>query len=245
LRQTGWAPDDLIGKLVLDVGCGAGRFAEIALFCGAIVIGLDYSSAVDACWQNLGEHRNMHVIQADIYALPFRPESFDFVYCLGVLQHTPDVKRALMTLPKQLAEGGRLVVDSYLRNLSNLLHPKSWLRPITSRMDPENLFLLVERVTPILLPISRAVGRIPFLGRYFRRFVPVANYEGVYPLSDSQLLHWAILDTYDWLSPRYDQPQTPATLKAWLVEANLQDVEVFRAHHLTGRGRKPASATVT
>jgi len=72
-RQTGWASDDLSDKVVLDVGCGAGRFAEIALSYGAIVVGLDYSSAVDACWQNLGEHRNMHVIQADIYALPFRP----------------------------------------------------------------------------------------------------------------------------------------------------------------------------
>src|SRR5207244_9916564 len=91
--SSGWAPEDLAGKLVLDVGCGAGRFTEAALSAGARVVSIDYSSAVDACYNNFAPNPRLNVMQADIYALPFRPAQFDFIYCLGVLQHTPDVNR--------------------------------------------------------------------------------------------------------------------------------------------------------
>ncbi len=65
---TGWNAADLAGKWVLDVGCGAGRFAEVALRAGAKVVALDYSNAVDACQANLGHHPNLHVIQAAAHA---------------------------------------------------------------------------------------------------------------------------------------------------------------------------------
>jgi uncharacterized protein YbaR (Trm112 family) len=48
LSYTGWTEAELRGALVLDVGCGAGRFTEVALSLGARVVALDYSSAVDA-----------------------------------------------------------------------------------------------------------------------------------------------------------------------------------------------------
>src|SRR6266853_80701 len=66
-KATGWGPEDIRGRWVLDAGCGAGRFAEVALRAGAKVIALDYSSAVDACYTNLKHHPNLHVVQGDIY----------------------------------------------------------------------------------------------------------------------------------------------------------------------------------
>ena len=116
-RATGWYPEDLRDQFVLDVGCGSGRFAEIALNAGATVVALDYSSAVDACYSNLKHHPNLHVVQGDIYSLPFVPEYFKFVYCLGVLQHCPDVERAFFSLPPMVAPGGgQLVAECYLRS---------------------------------------------------------------------------------------------------------------------------------
>ena len=70
---TGWKPEQLKDQWVLDAGCGAGRFAEVALLAGAKVVALDYSSAVDACYANLKYHPGLHVVQGDIYALPFAP----------------------------------------------------------------------------------------------------------------------------------------------------------------------------
>lgn len=98
--QSGWRPEDLDGKRVLDIGCGAGRFAEIALDAGANVVALDFSTAVDACLENHRERLSqLDVIQGNIYHLPFKPAQFDFVYCFGVLQHTSDVKASFMAPP--------------------------------------------------------------------------------------------------------------------------------------------------
>jgi 2-polyprenyl-3-methyl-5-hydroxy-6-metoxy-1,4-benzoquinol methylase len=103
--------------MVLEVGCGAGRFTEILLSAGALVVSLDYSSAVDACWKNHYLHSNLNVVQGDIYNLPFQKESFDFVFCFGVLQHTPNVKKAFVSLIPQLKKDGRLAVAVYRKRI--------------------------------------------------------------------------------------------------------------------------------
>ncbi len=236
---SGWTREQLAGRLVLDVGCGAGRFTEVALAAGAEVVALDYSTAVDACWQNHQGHPRLNVLQADIYRLPFDPGRFDFVYCIGVLQHTPDVRAAFMALGPQLRPGGELTVGIYPKIALNLLWSKYWLRPITKRLPPDRLFRLVERAVPILLPISRALGRIPGVGRKLRWAIPVANHESDFPLSDHHLREWAVLNTFDMFAPAHDSPQSAATLTRWLDEAELDDVWVGRRGFLVGRGRKP------
>ena len=65
-RRTGFRPEDLAGKLVLDVGCGMGRFAEVATRWGAHVVGIDLSLASEVAAVNL----------ADRVLLSFRPMSF-------------------------------------------------------------------------------------------------------------------------------------------------------------------------
>ena len=195
---------------------------------------------LDACWANLGPHPRLNLVQGDIYHLPFRKPSFAYVYCLGVLQHTPDVRRAFLSLPEQLQPGGRLTVDVYPALLANALWPKYWLRPLTKRLPQARLFALVKLMVRFLLPLSLRVGRIPVVGRKLRYAVPVANHEPDFPLSPDQVREWAILNTYDMLAPAHDHPQTATTLRRWFQEAGLVDVQVFRRGHLVGRGGKAA-----
>lgn len=75
--STGWDWSAMKGKRILDVGCGAGRFAEVALESGAEVVGADYSNAVDAAFENLAGYREFDAVQASVYNLPFRPRTFD------------------------------------------------------------------------------------------------------------------------------------------------------------------------
>jgi SAM-dependent methyltransferase len=237
-KATGWRPEDLSGQLVLDVGCGAGRFAEVALQAGAKVVALDYSSAVDACYANLGHYANLCVVQGDIYALPFPQAWFRFVYSLGVLQHTPDPARAFAALPPMVAPGGRLCVDFYQKSWRSTLLPRYWLRPWTKRLPKARLFAILEWLVPALLPISRWLGRAPVLGGGLKRLVPVANYFGLLPLSEIQHSEWSLLDTFDWLAPEFDHPQTPETLQRWMDGAGLEQTEMLKAGHLVGRGKK-------
>ena len=235
-KATGWNPEALVGQWVLDVGCGSGRFAEVALEAGAKVVALDYSSAVEACYANLKHHPNLHVVQGDIYAFPFVKYFFPFVYSLGVLQHTPDVARAFAALPPMVAVGGWLCVDFYQKAWKSMLLPKYWLRPMTKRMPKTRLFAILESLVPNLLSLSRLLGRVPVLGGGLKRLVPVANYVGMLPLTEQQHLEWSLLDTFDWLSPQFDNPQTATTVRQWLEDAGVEDIEVLKAGHLVGRG---------
>jgi SAM-dependent methyltransferase len=238
---TGWRPEELTGRWVLDAGCGAGRFAEIALQAGARVVALDYSNAVDACYQNLKQHPNLHCVQGDINALPLPKGFFPYVYSFGVLMCTPDTARSFAALPPVVAAGGRLCVDFYGLRFGTLLHAKWVLRPITSRMRPPTLFRVLQSTVPVMLPISQFLAGIPALGVCLKRLIPVANYTGIYPLNAEQLKEWALLDTFDMLAPKYDHPQpTAGRLRRWLRAAGLADVEVLRAGHLVGRGSKVA-----
>src|SRR5581483_11894721 len=112
-QKTGLTPGDVRGKLVLDAGIGAGRFADVLARWGANVVGIDLSYAVEAANQNFGEMPNVLVCQADIGRLPFRPGTFDFIVSIGVLHHTPDTRSFFQHLPRYLKPGGEIAIWVY------------------------------------------------------------------------------------------------------------------------------------
>ena len=100
------------------------------------------------------------------------------------------------------------------------------------------LYHLIAYLTPALLFCSRRIGCVPRIGRSLRHLVPIADYEGVYPLTESQLREWAILDTLDMLAPAYDSPQSSEIVKEWVRDTCLRDYEVFRSGLLICRGSR-------
>jgi SAM-dependent methyltransferase len=222
--HTPWTAEELKGLSMLDAGCGSGRFSQVALDAGATVIAVDLSSAVDACRTNLADYERLTVVQADLTSLPFADESLDAIFSIGVLQHTPEPMRILRALPRYLRHGGRLAIWTYERTLRGMLHPKYVLRPITRRLKPATLLRMIEAAAPLLLRASDTCVRVPAVGRYVARCVPVANYRDVFPLDGGQLLDWAILDTFDWLCPAYDRPLRWAGVKVALEEGGLRNV---------------------
>jgi SAM-dependent methyltransferase len=238
---TGWTRAELAGQNVLEVGCGAGRFTQVLLDAGANLCSLDYSSAVDACWSNNGPHERLTLVQADLYKIPFPVDFFDKVFCYGVLQHTPDVKRSFMSLVPHLKPGGKLAVDLYRKTpWITRWTAKYWYRPITTRMSRDLLRRMVEWYIPRWLPIDNALQRVRVLRYAVPAIVPCWNYTGMLPLTSEQIRSWAILDTFDALSPKYDYPQTAETLTAWCDEAGLEEVEIKVAGNgIVGNARKP------
>lgn len=240
---TKWSPDDLRGARVLEIGCGAGRFTEVMLAAGARVYSLDYSSAVDACFANHGAHPNLMVVQGDLFALPFVPGTFDFVFCYGVLQHTPDPKTAFFSLVPMLNPGGRLAVDSYRKGWELQPYKSKYLyRPITTRMSTDRLFRLLNWYIPKWLPLDTLMKKVPVIGPALGMLVPCWNYSYL-PLTKSQQTEWAVLDTFDALAPKYDLPQTAGTLRAWFEEAALGSVDVREGGNgVLGNGQRAGVA---
>ena len=71
--------DDLRDKVVLDAGCGKGRFSFFMASHVAHLVALDGSDAVIAAARNLGSFGNSIVVKADVTAMPFGREAFDFI----------------------------------------------------------------------------------------------------------------------------------------------------------------------
>lgn len=238
LSFTKFTRDDLDGEIVLDCGCGAGRFAEIALDHGARVMAIDISNAVDAARDNLGSRGGIDFIQADILNLPFAPGTFSLAYCLGVLQHTPDPRTAFFSLADAVAPGGKLAVDVYAKQWVNAFLPKYWVRSLTRQLKVETTSRIVETWFAPLYAVSSMLGRLPKIGRKARWMVPVANYEGVLPLSRQQARDWAYLDTLDMWAPAHDYPQDMETMRKWFEAAGFENIEVERPGFVVARGVK-------
>jgi SAM-dependent methyltransferase len=240
-RWTCWKKDELCGLRILEAGCGAGRFTQVMLEAGAEVYSLDMSSAVEACWRTNAPHRNLCLVQADIYRIPFRTQFFDRVFCYGVLQHTPDPRKAFLSLIQFLRPGGKIAVDCYIKSrpLTRWTAKYLW-RPITTRLSSQTLFRIVEWYVPKWLPIDTKLARVPRIGGRLVGIIPCWNYTGMVPLSPEQIRQWAILDTFDALAAKYDYPQTCSEVLAWFNEAGLANVEVRRGSNgIVGNGIKP------
>lgn len=234
IRRTRFHPEDLAGKLVLDVGCGMGRYAEVATKWGATVVAVDLSRAVEAARRNLAD-RAAAVLQADAFRLPFAPSSFDFIYSLGVLHHTPDCEAAVKNLPQFLKPGGELAVWLY-SSYNPWYRFSDIYRKITRRMPPRLLHTLCYGTIP-LYGLHQGLRKIPLAGR------PASGaLRMLLPMSFNQDPHWRVLDTFDWYSPWYQSKHTYEEVFRWFESCGLEDLSVGEIPiAVRGRKRGPAS----
>lgn len=215
-EETTWSKADLDGKLVLDAGCGAGRFAEIAAARGARLVALDMSSAVESVKKTLSAFPNTEVVQASLLEPPFKRQVFDYAYSLGVIQHTPDPPGGIQSVVDCVKPGGQFAFAIYARQPWTKLNAKYLVRPLTRRLPADVLLRGIERAMPVVFPIADRLFRLPKIGRVAQFAIPVAVYVDKEGFTDEQRYEEAVLDTFDMLSPRYDLPMTWQEVEAAL-----------------------------
>jgi len=226
---SGVHPHELKGRLALDAGVGAGRFAEVLARAGARVVGVDLSLAIDVARENLAALEGVGLLQADLLSLPLRPDSFDFIYSIGVLHHTPDAERAFRSLVQLLKPGGSIAVYVYPR------YGISWrisdlYRRVTTRLPHRLLYLLSHAAIPLYY-----LNRVPIVGGLFTVLFPVSNHPN---------RRWRVLDTFDWYSPHYQSKHTYPEVFRWFRSAGLTDIELMDPA-VCLRGRKPPTVRVS
>ncbi|MCC6964668.1 MAG: methyltransferase domain-containing protein [Nitrospira sp.] len=222
--KTGLSGSELTGKLVLDVGVGTGRFMEVANQLGAEVIGIDLSFAVDAAYTNMGRRAGVHLVQADVFRLPFRSETFDVIYSIGVLHHTPDTNKAFAGLPPLLKHAGIVAIWVYV-DAGEYSKRLDRVRAIASRIPRFPLY----GVCWVAVPLLHVMARIPGF-RGLAMHIPVSN--------QGRGITWDVLDTFDAYSPRYQWKHSEPEVIGWFKDANLEEIKVL-SFPVSLRGRKP------
>jgi len=220
------------GKRVLEAGSGAGRFTEILLKHGAIVDSFDYSNAVDANKTNNGDSPRLTLAQADIRKPPFPPGSYDFVVCLGVIQHTPDPEESIRSLWRMVKPGGAFVFDHYRWKVRNYLPPPigvggNGYRHYFLRLPKERQFQAVKRVFDFWFPLVWKWRESKFLQFCIARFNPIVNYYPHFGLKDRAMYYeWMLLDTHDAMTDVYKHRRTPASISKTLRALGAVNIKI-------------------
>jgi len=242
--RIGLGREAVEGKLVLDAGCGSGRYLRLIRDWNGTAVGLDYSFAIDSAADNLWPDENVHLVQGDILNPPFRQGIFDTVFSSGVIHHTPDPPRAFSSLTSLVREGGEISIWVYpdegvLGRIPNRVG--ALYRAIAKRIPDRALYQLCQS----------AQERVPFPSVLYENFFDVSNSlakgnvhprQAIYVLlpfwSLSPFKEWRSMDTYDFLSAKYKFFYSYDQVIGWFRKEGLVAVE--RSEFPVGaRGRKP------
>jgi SAM-dependent methyltransferase len=248
-RCLGGSFDVIVGKKVLEAGCGAGRFTEILLAEGGKVFACDLSVAVESNRENCGGSKDYFVCQADVRRLPVALGSFDVVICLGVIQHTPNPNETIAALCAHVAPGGLLVIDHYAYGAEDMTAVRQMLRRFLIRRSPGTSLTFVRSMVAALWPMHRLtwICRHLPLGNFARRcwlgLSPVLDYHESYSQLSPKLLYaWAALDTHDALTDRFKHKRTPQEIADILSECGMVDVIAHcGGNGVEARARKPSA----
>lgn len=208
------------GKVGIDVGCGFGRHIYNAATLGAEMVGVDISTAIDAARRNTQHLPNVHLVQANLYRLPFRQGGFDFAYSIGVLHHLPDPEAGFRCLPSLVKPGGPVFIWVYSKSRPVVNFTLECARTVTTRL-PKGAQQVISFVsaaldwTGFIVPYQ-VTSTLPFLGPLVRRVAfPRLKVYSRYPFQ----VVWA--DWFDRLTAPIRFYYDARDLDSWLSRAQL------------------------
>ncbi len=213
---------DFAGQVVLDAGCGMGRWSEAAVGLGAReVMAVDLGAGVEPAFQRLRSYGNVHVIQADIMALPFRTGSdapFDLAYSLGVIHHMPDPKAGFQSYVSHVRAGGTVLAWVYgAENNAWIIHGVNPIRRhVTSRLSPPVLHALSRVLSVPLHGAAKLVHKRGLRSRF--AYGPYLDWLGRF-----SFLHTHVV-VHDHLTPGIASYHSRQEIEVWAKDSRLQKV---------------------
>lgn len=230
---TGWDDERLSGAAVLDGGCGSGRLTRQIGEQGANpVIGVDINEAVDEAFAVTRDLPNVHIVQGNVFALPFGERRFDLVWSNGVIHHTPDAARGHSALSKMVRPGGTLFVWVYAKRFNPFRFVKDVLDAVRVTRLPELVLLGLSKALSYpslaLLSCYRAVRAIPGLRprtAWGRRTVRPRN------LREIQLT-W-----FDAISPEYNSRHSESEVIEWFRSQGFERISAIEEPKVGVRGQ--------
>lgn len=220
---TGLVVEGLTGKLVVEFGCGPGRFLDLVRRGKGLAVGIDMSLAVESARSNFENDSNVLIVQGDILEPPFKESSFDIGYSIGVLHHTPNPARGLMNLARVVKPDGLVACTVY---------PKEGFYNFPSvarfrRMYRSSQQLFGNKIALGYAYFSAYV--IYYLNSFLRknaRVRPWVEYveRNILVTLDIPDARWRVLDVFDAITPFYASTHSPEEVFSWFAEAGCYNV---------------------
>lgn len=225
---TGFSAETLGGKTVLDIGCGPGRFTDVAVNMGARVVALDYSSAIDAAQANFtGKAADILFLQGDALRLPLKENSVDVSFSIGVLHHTPSPATGVSEAHRVTMRGGEFAIRVYPAGGFYTYPTVRIWRSVFMKLKP-----LFGHYPPLIY--SYFFGSLGFaLANIWR---PLSYpLRAVFPTVWLPDYRWAILDTFDAVATNYQSGHMPEEIAGWLHVAGFAEVRQRQGNDYVGR----------
>jgi SAM-dependent methyltransferase len=213
------------GKLGMDLGCGFGRHIYNAAKFGAEMVGVDISDAIESTRVNTEGLPNVHLVQANVYQLPFKPGVFDFAYSIGVLHHLPEPEQAFQCVVQVVRPRGSVFVWVYSNSRRLVNFALESVRAVTTR-SPKPVQQALSFIgaaidwTGFIMPY-RILSRMPIVGGVVRRHgLPRLKVYGEYPF---QVVY---ADWFDRLAAPIRFYYDGDAMRGWLDRAHLQHTAI-------------------
>jgi SAM-dependent methyltransferase len=220
-NRTRLSLSDLEGKTVLDAGCGMGRYLRIAGESPAcLVVGIDLTEAVVAARELSADRPRIAVVRGDLLRPPLAPATFDVIYSLGVIDHTPDPRATFLALAQLLKPGGRIAIWIYERENPIVERVMDFQRAVSTRM----LLGVLEPLCRLLAPIGGIKRRLMSSQWWFVRRLGVAVHVATIGVSMHPDPEVRVCDTLDWYAPKYLSRHTLEEVEGWFAQAGLIEV---------------------
>lgn len=160
------AAGPVVGRTVLDAGCGTGRFTQRLEAEGATTIGIDRDpeALAIACTRTTGE-----ILLGDAHRLPLADRSVDVAFAVTVCEFAGDPALVFAELARVTRPGGRVIVGSL-----NPTSPWGWWNRRQFNDPPWNTARFLDRRT--LLDLGAPHGRCALTaGLYAPRSLPMID----------------------------------------------------------------------
>ncbi len=213
-RITGANPSQVRGRMILDFGCGVGRFTRVIRSQGGLAVGIDGTDAVDSARRNFADDVNVLLVQGDLFHPPFRPGIFDGGFSIGALHHTADPATAVSALTELIRPNGwvsccvlprgDLVESSIIRKL------RQWHFALRQRFGYRVATGYAYLAAYAVASVARRIRH-----RGLDRQIDSMKRNWVSTLY-GQSVRWNVLDALDAIQPEIVSTHTTEEVSQWL-----------------------------
>jgi len=229
--------ENLKNKNILEIGSGAGRFLNVISkkTSPKLIVGIDPSDAVYSSFESLKESEvDFLIAKCSVYNLPFK-RSFDLVYSIGVLHHTPDPFLSFKCMTMTAKESARVAVSVYENSLyprpnknsigvlfNEFLWSLNLLRVEIFRVFTTKIpFRLMFYYCKFFIPILHKINRIPVI-RFVRYLFPSTCYKNL-------PVEWSMVDTMDTYSTQIVHQYRCKDIYNWFRTLQFSDISVMNS----------------